>query len=109
MFDSELIQFLRPYPGVYMVPVLPVITGLSCLSPLSGADMITYSKSLYLRFFVSIYYYNFTVKLCNYLQIIIWEIREKTKNSVAINLQVTCCISIFKNIGAAFPCLPYFQ
>ena len=50
MFDSEMIQFLRPYPGLYMVPVLPVKTGLSCLSPLFGADTITYSKSLYLRF-----------------------------------------------------------
>lgn len=65
--DSEMIQFLRPYPGLSMVPVLPVKTGLSCLSPLSGSDTITYSKSLYLRFFTSIFYYNFTIKLCNYL------------------------------------------
>jgi len=67
MFDSEMIQFLRPYPGLYMVPVLPVKTGLSCRSPQPEADTIICFRKLYLRFFISIYYYNFTVKLCIYL------------------------------------------
>lgn len=50
MFDSEMIQFLRPYPGLYMVPVLPVKTGLSCRSPQPEADTIICFRKLYLRF-----------------------------------------------------------